>query len=151
MNPRVIQVGGTSLQTTGGERHLIVPRVAAGLPLLAIGLAHVFDASAPMRPLVDAAGLPAAALLSPIAVAIEIVAGALLLAGLYARIGSLLALPVMVGAIYAHLVIDVWPNAEYNEPPIALPIVVLLAAAYVLVRGAGAWSLDHALTRSDKS
>jgi uncharacterized membrane protein YphA (DoxX/SURF4 family) len=65
-----------------------------------------------------------------------------LLVGFWARLGAVLAIPVMVGAIYAHLTIDVWPNGAENEPPVGLPIAVLLAAAYVAWRGAGRWSLD---------
>jgi len=49
----------------------------------------------------------------------------------------------MLGAIYAHLVIDVWPNGPENEPPLALPIAVLLGAAYVAWRGPGRWSFDR--------
>ena len=74
-----------ALQTTGRDRHTIVPRLLAGLPLLGIGLAHVFDPGAPMKPLVEAANLPAASLLSPLAVAVEIVAGLLILAGFAVR------------------------------------------------------------------
>ena len=148
MNAHLFEMGREDIQATGGERHIILPRLVAGLPLLAIGLAHVFDDTAPMRPLVEAAGLPAAALLSPLAVAIEIVAGALLLLGLYARLGGLLTVPTMLVAIYAHLAIDVWPNAGHEEPPLALPIVVLAAAVYVLLRGAGAWSLDRWFTKA---
>jgi putative oxidoreductase len=128
---------------TGPEWTTTVLRVVAGVPLLGIGLAHVLVPEAPMRPLVEAAGFPLAAVIAPMGVAAEIVAGALLLLGLWARVGALLAIPTMVGAVYAHLVIDVWPNGPENEPPLALPIVVLLAAAVVLWRGAGRWSFDH--------
>lgn len=140
------RVGGLTyarLRATEPYRHLLLPRIVAGVPLLGIGLAHVFVAEAPMRPLVDAAGLPFAAIVSPVAVVIEIVAGLSLLLGLWARIGGFLAIPAMLGAIYAHLVIDVWPNGADNEPPLVLPIVVMAGAAYVLWRGAGRWSLDH--------
>ena len=149
MNTQIPGLSRVELQVTGGERHIIVPRLAAGLPLLAIGLAHVFDASAPMRPLVEAAGIPAATVLSPTAVAVEILAGTLLLVGLYARLGALLAIPTMAVAVYTHLAIDAWPNGE--EPPIALPVVVLACAGYVLWRGAGAWSLDRKLTTPEMS
>jgi putative oxidoreductase len=131
----------SGIQATSGGRHLIVPRLIAGLPLLLIGLAHVFDDSARMTPLVEAAGLPAVSLLSPTAVAIEIIAGTLLLLGLYARLGSVLAIPTMAVATYAHLAIDIWPNP--NEPPIALPLIVIACAAYILWRGAGSWSVDR--------
>ena len=130
------------LRHTAPYRHLLALRVVAGLPLLGIGLAHIFVAEAPMRPLVEAAGVPLAAVVSPVAVAVEIIAGVALLLGLWARVGALLAIPTMAGALYAHMVIGVWPNGPENEPPLALPIAVMLGAAYVLWRGAGRWSLD---------
>jgi uncharacterized membrane protein YphA (DoxX/SURF4 family) len=68
-----------------------------------------------------------------------------LLAGLYARLGSLIAIPTMVVAVYAHVAIDVWPNPG-GEPPVALPIIVMAGAVYVLLRGAGAWSVDSRLS-----
>jgi uncharacterized membrane protein YphA (DoxX/SURF4 family) len=135
-----------TIQATGRERHLLLPRLVAGLPLLAIGLMHVFDDTAPMRPLVEAARLPAAGILSPLAVAAEIVAGLLLLAGFYTRVGALVAIPVMAVAAYAHLVIDTWPNAA-GEPPLLLPLAVFASAAYVLRRGGGSWSLDGLVMR----
>jgi putative oxidoreductase len=131
------------LRATGSHRHVLVPRIVAGVPLLGIGLAHVFVPEAPMRPLVEAAGFPFAAILAPVGVAVEIIAGVLLLLGLWARVGALLAIPTMLGAVYAHLIIEVWPNGPENEPPLALPIAVLVCAAYVLWRGAGRWSIDR--------
>jgi putative oxidoreductase len=136
------------LQATSGERHLIVPRLVAGVPLFGIGLIHVFDPGAPMQPLVEAAGFPAPEILSPLAVAFELAAGAMLLIGLLARLGALLAIPVMVGAVYVHLAIGVWPNGASNEPPIVLPIVVVACAAYVVWRGPGRWSLDRRFLES---
>jgi putative oxidoreductase len=132
-----------SIRATHPYRHLILPRVVAGVPMFGIGLAHVFVPEAPMRPLVDAAGFPLPALVSPLGVTVLIVAGVSLLLGAWARVGAVLAIPVMLGAIFAHVVIDVWPNGAENEPPLGLPIAVLLAAAYVAWQGAGRWSLDR--------
>jgi putative oxidoreductase len=132
----------TRIRPTHPYRHLLLVRLVAGVPLLGLGLAHVFVPEAPMRPLVDAAGFPFPALVSPLGVAALIVAGSSLLLGLWARLGAALAIPIMAGAVYAHLVIDVWPNGVDNEPPLGLPIAVMLAAAYVAWRGAGRWSLD---------
>jgi uncharacterized membrane protein YphA (DoxX/SURF4 family) len=131
------------LQGTGSERHLILPRLTAGVPLLGIGLVHVLDGQSRMEPLVAAAGLPFPPLVAPIAVACEIAAGAALLLGAFARVGALLAIPTLVVAIYAHLTIGVWPNGADREPPLALPVVVLACAVYVLWRGAGRWSVDE--------
>jgi len=132
------------LRATEPYRHLLLPRVIAGVPLLVSGLTHVLVPEAPLRPLVEAAGFPLAAVVSPIAVAVKIVAGVSLLLGLWARIAGLVAVPIMLGAIYSHLVIDVWPNApEMQEPPMVAPVAVLVAAGYVAWRGAGRWSLDR--------
>jgi len=123
-------------------RHILIFRIVAGLPLLGFGIAHIAVPEAPMLPLVEAAGFPLPSIVAPIGVVAEIVAGLSLLLGAWARVGGLIAITVMLGAIYAHLVIDVWPNGAENEPPLALPIVVAAAAAYVVVRGAGRWSVD---------
>lgn len=139
-------IGGPAsarIRAAGPQRHLLLVRTVAGAPLLGIGLAHALVPEAPMRPLVEAAGIPFAGLVSPIGVAVEIVAGLSLLLGLWARVGGLLAIPTMLGAVYAHLVIEVWPNGTENEPPLALPVAVLLCAAYVAWRGPGRWSFDR--------
>lgn len=138
-------------RVTGPARHLVIPRVVAGAPLLIIGLAHVFEDSAPMQPLVEAAGMPAPALLAPIAVAAEIAAGVALLLGAFARAGAVLAVVTMLAALYAHAAIDVWPNGAEDEPPLALPVIVLVCAAYVLWHGAGRWSVDALGARSTSS
>ncbi len=139
-------IGGPTsdrIRATGPHRRLLLARIVAGVPLLGLGLAHVVVPEAPMGPLVEAAGIPFAGMVAPVGVALEIVAGLSLLLGLWARIGGLLAIPIMLGAIYAHLVIDVWPNGPENEPPLALPIAVLLCTAYVVWRGPGPWSFDR--------
>jgi putative oxidoreductase len=138
------------VRTTEPLRHLLPLRLVAAAPLLGIGLAHVLVPEAPMRPLVEAAGFPSPGVLAPLAVAAELVAGTLLLLGLWARIGAALAIPTMLGAVYTHLVVDVWPNVEAEEPPIAIPVVVLLVASYVLWRGAGRWSFDTRHARGTK-
>jgi uncharacterized membrane protein YphA (DoxX/SURF4 family) len=93
-----------------------------------------------MRPLVDALGVPFAALVSPLAVAFEIIAAVSLLLGAGARVGAILAIPTMAVAFYAHFAIDPWPGD--GPPPDALPLVVIAGSALVLWQGAGRWSLD---------
>lgn len=134
------------LRATTQHAHVVVLRIVAGAPLLLIGLMHVLAPETPMQPLVEAAGFPLPSVVAPLGVAAEIAAGTSLLLGAWARLGGLVAIPVMLGAIWAHLVIDVWPNGVDNEPPLALPIIVLLAAAYVVARGPGRWSLDRRRT-----
>ena len=108
------------------SRSATLVRLAGGVPILAMGLSHIFAEGAETRPIVEALGLP-------LAVAAETAAGVLLILGFWARLGAAIAVAVMAVAIYAHVAIDVWPGP---------PLIVLACAAYVLWRGAGRWSLD---------
>lgn len=81
------------------------------------------------------------AIVAPIA---EVVAGPSLLLGLFPRIGALIAIGSMSGALVAHLRFD-WAD----EPPLMLPIAVLLLALVVLVRGAGTWALRSGSSPKD--
>lgn len=135
---------GTRIRATDSSRHLMIARLVAGVPLFGIGLSHVFIPEAAMRPMVEAAGFPLPGIVAPVGVAVQILAGVSLLLGWWARIGGLLGILSMLGAIYAHLVIEEpWPGLSAEGPPDALPVLVLVGAAYVLWRGAGRWSLDR--------
>ena len=141
------------IRKTCGCKHMIVPRLLAGLPLTAFGVMHLTGAM-PMRPLLEAAGFPAPGLMAIVAPLAQLVAGLLLLSGAFARIGGLIAIGTMAGAIMTHVKIpsDQWPIAttdatqgpwpEPNFPLLYMAILIVLSGAYVLVRGGGAWSID---------
>ena len=114
---------------------LLAARLAAAVPLLAIGLQHLTGA-APMQPILEGAGLPFPELGAVAAPIVEVVAGVLLLLGLFPRIGGLMAMGSMAGALVAHARFD-WAD----EPPLVLPIAVLLFAALVTAKGPGAWAI----------
>jgi len=115
---------------------LFVLRLLAAAPLLAIGVQHLTGA-APMLPILEGAGFPMPRLGAKLAPIAEVVAGLALLLGIFPRIGSLIAVGSMSGALVAHLTFD-HANFEWaDEPPIVLPIVILLFAATILVKGPG--------------
>lgn len=143
-----VDLSADRLRAAGAQRYVIVLRVIAGAPLLMTGLAQALVPEADLRALVDAAGFPFAAVITPLGVGLKIVAGVLLLLGAWARIAGAVAVPIMLGALYAHMVIDVWPNGPEMEPPLVAPIAVLLGSAYVVWRGAGRWSLDRRATKA---
>ena len=73
---------------------------------------------------------------------VEMAVGALLLFGAYARLAGIVVVGIMVVATYVHLVVDdpsLFP-LQPSEP--IIPIVVVALTAYILWRGAGAWSSD---------
>ncbi len=77
----------------------------------------------------------------------ETAVGLLLLWGLLARIGALVVINLMLVATYVHLVVEdpaLFP-LQPTEP--IIPIVAMIAAAYLLWRGGGAWSADLKRTR----
>lgn len=132
-------------ETAAAPKHLIVPRLIAGLPLLILGAKHFIDPEH-FRKVLEVSGLPGPIDVMVIAApAAEVLAGVLLLLGLFARVGGLLGIATMAPAILSTVKIMNLDAADKPfVPPLPLPIVVLLCAAYVLVRGAGAWSIDAA-------
>lgn len=137
----------TCLRTTSMTKHLIVVRILAGGPLLLFGAMHL-SGSMPMAPLLEAAGIPMASINAIIAPIMEVLAGLLLLSGAFARVGGVLAVMTMLGALYTHIKIpsDGWPEANGGpqEPQFMMVIatIALLGGAYVALRGGGAWSVD---------
>lgn len=142
----------TLRKTDATLKHPIALRVLAGAPLAFFGFMHLIGAM-PMRPLIEAAGLPAPGLMAILAPIAQLLAGLLLLAGAFTRVGSALAIATMGGAILTHIKIpnDQWPvpttDAAQGPWPEPVPlmfvaIAILLISAYLLWRGAGAWSLD---------
>lgn len=116
---------------------LFAARLLCGIPLLSIGLQHLIG-TAPMLPILEGAGLPFPELTAIVAPVIEVIAATLLLLGLTPRIAGLAAAGSMIGAIYAHVQFD-WAD----EPPMALPVAMLVAALLVAARGSGVWALGN--------
>ena len=112
-------------------RHVAVIRILISLPLIGIGFMHLVGA-APLLPILEGAGIPFPELNAVVAPVVQVLAGLMLLTGFGVRIGALLALGTMVGALVAHVRFD-WAD----EPPIVLPLMVMAGASYVLLRGAG--------------
>lgn len=134
-----------ALIRTNDSKLNIIPRLLAGLPLIGINLMHLTGA-APLRPILEGANIPLPALNAIVAPIAGLLAGLLLVSGAFTRVGALIAAGSMSVAIYTHLVSD-WAD----EPPIVLPIVILIASAWLLGRGAGAWSIDARLSRSSRT
>jgi uncharacterized membrane protein YphA (DoxX/SURF4 family) len=112
-------------------QHVAVIRILSSVPLLALGTMHLAGA-APLAPILEGAGIPFPELNAVLAPIAQIAAGVLLLTGVRARIGALLALGTMAGALFAHLRFD-W----VDEPTLLLPLAVVAGTGYVLVRGPG--------------
>ncbi|MEO1369427.1 MAG: DoxX family protein [Acidobacteriota bacterium] len=124
------------VRQTHPAKHLAVLRLAAAVPLIGIGAQHILG-SAPMLPILEGAQFPFASFFAVLVPWLEIVAGAALVVGFFARPAALTALVIMGAAVYAHAVHD-WAD----EPIIVLPLAVAICVAQVLWGGAGAFSID---------
>lgn len=123
------------------EKIKFVARILAAGPVLFIGIQHLLGL-APMQPMLEGAGMPLPELTAVVAPIFEVIGALLLLLGFQARFGALLTLGAMAGAIATHLLFDHAKFEWADEPPIGMPIVIMLLSAIILVAGPGAWSLQ---------
>jgi uncharacterized membrane protein YphA (DoxX/SURF4 family) len=128
------------LRSTTPRKIVLLPRVLAGIPLVAFGAMHFMDPQH-IRDILTAAGVPLVEVNVWAASSAEMLGGVLLLSGFLARIGGLLGVGTMVPAVLTTVKLVGVAGAP-TVPPLPLPIVVLAASAVVLVLGGGAWSGD---------
>ncbi len=136
-----------TIQKTCSCKAVGIARIIIALPLLGIGAQHLLG-TAPLKPILEAVNMPMADLNAVLAPILQVVAGALLISGFFARIGALLAIATMLGALYAHFTLDpvAHPEIAANLPPVFLPILIAVLSIALLIKGAGAFSLDRKLT-----
>jgi uncharacterized membrane protein YphA (DoxX/SURF4 family) len=128
------------LRQTTPRKIILLPRLLAGVPLVAFSTMHFMNPQH-FREILTASGVPMVDVNVWVASSAEMLGGLLLLSGFYARVGGALGVGTMVPAILTTVRLASIPNAP-KVPPLPLPIIVLLASAVVVVLGGGAWSGD---------
>lgn len=79
----------------------------------------------------------------------EILLGGLFLIGIYSRLGAVFVLPIMVVAIYVHIVVEN-PAAFPAQPQMPImPVIIIMMSALTLIKGAGNWSWDLRISQSN--
>jgi uncharacterized membrane protein YphA (DoxX/SURF4 family) len=143
------------VRQTSDSKPLLFARVAAGLPLLFYGGLHLIQPTEYLA-LLHATGILPEEVMIVVIPLMEMVAGILVLVGVWARVGALLAVLVMIPALHTSLTLTGGggsPGADAvviaPAPPLWVPILVLLCALAVLVKGAGAFSADFRRTRPE--
>ena len=142
------------LQQTTDKAFPIVPRLIAGGILTFFSLKHFSDPGH-FANIMTAAGLPMVDLNVWAASATELIAGILLLSGLFTRVGGFLGIATMVPAVIATLTIagldpENLPGGLTEVPfvpPLPLPIVTMVTSLVALVLGGGKFSLDKIMSR----
>ena len=127
--------------------------------IIRFGVALVFLMTGPMKLLVPslgeawsgqllAANLPFYLLTLWTVPYVELALGVFLALGMFVRPAVVVVIGIMLVATYVHLVIDdpsLFP-LQPSEP--IIPLAVMAMSVYLLLRGAGAWSLDLKATRA---
>jgi uncharacterized membrane protein YphA (DoxX/SURF4 family) len=73
---------------------------------------------------------------------LEIAVGLALGVGFVVRLAGLVVIGIMIVATYVHIVVDDPSLFPLQPSAPVIPLVVIAVSAYLVWRGAGAWSLD---------
>jgi putative oxidoreductase len=128
-----------TFRATWSPRLLSIVRIIAGLMFMEHGLAKYFGFPSASPPNFDPMSMAGAAGV------IEIVAGALVAVGLFARVAAFLASGEMaIGYFMVHAPKSFFPLANGGQ----LAIFFCFFFLYIALEGPGPWSIDGARSRS---
>ena len=133
-----------TIRRTGDDRIAAGVRIGLGILFVMTGVMKlaVPTLGAAFAGQLAAANIPFQDLNRWVVPFVEVGVGGALLIGYYTRIATLLVFSIMIVATYTHLMVDdpsLFPLQP--EEPI-IPVVVMVLAAYVLLRGGGSGSSD---------
>ena len=135
-----------SIQQTDAGRWMLVPRLAAGLPLLVAGAAHYVQPTLLQTTLAEA-GTPLQAWLLDVLPCVASVSGLLLVLGYFGRVAAFLGVQVSLLSLFTlvKLYEVSWLSANHVLwlSPTLTPLAVIAGSFLVLWLGSGACSLDH--------
>ena len=135
-----------SIQHTEASGLMLVPRLAAGLPLLLAGAAH-YVAPSLLQTSLAQAGTPLQGWLFQVLPAVAIVSGLLLTLGYFGRVAAFLGVQISLLSLFTlvKLYEVSWLTASTQSwlAQSFLPLTVIAGSFMVLWLGSGAWSLDH--------
>ena len=138
----------TKLATTQAPRAVVLIRLMVGAVFLSEGIQKFLFPADVGAGRFEKIGLPSPELLGPLVGGFEIVCGTLVLLGLFTRLAVIPLLTIMTVAIYTTKVpillkSGVWKMAHEARTDFSM----LLGALFLLIVGAGAWSLDAMLSK----
>lgn len=138
------------LQTTANKTYLLI-RIMVGTVFLSEGIQKFLFPALRGAGRFQKIGLPAHEFLGAFVGSFEIIAGLLILVGLLTRLSALVTLVIMLVAIFttkaAVLAHDgFWVMLHGSRTDWAM----LLGSLFLIINGAGAWSLDKKISEQTK-
>ena len=142
--------GAAVFRKTKDDKLLALLRVVLAALFLFAGYVKVFDEEMVVAfgKQVEAAGLPLQDLTRWTLPYLEMALGVALLVGAYTRFASMVLIAIMVAAAYAHITVDDASLFPMQPSGPIIPLGAIAMALFLVLRGAGAWSLDRRATRS---
>ena len=133
-----------AIRATRDNRTAAAVRIGLGVLFIMTGVMKVAVPSlgAAFAGQLAAADIPLQELNRWIVPLVEIGVGAVLLAGFYTRVITLVAFGIMIVATYTHLVVDDPTLFPLQPAEPIIPAIVMILSTYLLLRGGGSWSMD---------
>ena len=126
------------MNTTSLNHGAFINRIALGTILLAHGALKIFVFTTPGTVgFFESLGLPAIA--AYLTIFGEVVGGTFLLLGIYSRLTALLSLPILSGAVWAHLG-NGWLFSNQGGGW-EFPVLLIVLAVVVAIQGAGSFAI----------
>jgi putative oxidoreductase len=154
------EISLTQLTTTRASGAVVLIRLYVGLIFVGEGVLKFVRPEALGSGRFVKAGIPAGAFLANLDGAAEIICGVMILAGLLVRLATLPMIVDMIGALAITKVPLLWGDAPlypkeggfwdfFHEG--RLEIAMLCGSVFLLIVGAGGYSLDRRMNRVDAS
>lgn len=127
---------------------LVVIRVALGLCLFVKGFGFIKNTAVLEEYISSTSLLANASWLTTLIPWVHLLGGSMIIAGLFTRLGSLLNIPILIGAVFF---VNAKKGVFAGESDLLFSIIILLLLFFFLLEGGGPLSLDNYFSKSDKN
>lgn len=127
---------------------LVAIRVALGLSLFVKGFGFIKNTAVLEEYISTTSLLANASWLTTLIPWVHLLGGTMIIAGLFTRLGALLQIPILLGAVFF---VNVNKGVFAGGSDLLFSIIILVLLFFFLLEGGGPLSLDNYFAKSDKN
>ena len=127
---------------------LVAIRVALGLCLFVKGFGFIKNNAVLEEYISTTSFVENASWLTTLIPWVHLLGGSMIIAGLFTRLGALLQIPILLGAVFF---VNARKGIFAGESDLLFSIIILVLLLFFLLEGGGPLSLDNYFARSDKN